>query len=86
MASTRFEMSAPHLFWIREPAGIVHHRRRSHCPEKNFRLLRGEGGILTQPLLLSYHLFSNMRENRINIDDFSTLASFNSLSYLNRLG
>jgi hypothetical protein len=37
-------------------------RRRLGLPEI--------GGILTRPLLLSYHLFSNMREPRVTIGDF----------------
>ena len=40
----------------------------------------GEGGILTQPLLLSYHVFSNFHENRINTSDFYDLAFFNSFN------
>ncbi len=40
----------------------------------------GEGGILTQPLLLSYHLFSNMRENRMDTGDFYDFACFNSFN------
>lgn len=46
----------------------------------------GEGGILTQPLSLSYHLFSNMHEIRMDIDDFYDLACINSLSYFICLG
>jgi hypothetical protein len=34
----------------------------------------GEGGILTQSLLLSCHLFNVMHENRMDIGDFSDLA------------
>ena len=44
------------------------------------------GGILTQPLLSSYHVFNNMHQNRMNIGDFYDLACFNSLSYFNCLG
>ena len=44
------------------------------------RLSGGEGGILTQSLLASYHLFSNMHENRMNIADFYDLACFNSFN------
>lgn len=40
----------------------------------------GEGGILTQPLLLSYHLFSNMRGTSMNIGDFNDLACCNSFN------
>jgi len=40
----------------------------------------GEGGILTQPLFLSYHLFSNMHDTRMNIGDFYGLAFFNSFN------
>ena len=40
----------------------------------------GEGGILTQPLLVSYHVFNNMHENRMNIGDFHGLACFNSFN------
>jgi hypothetical protein len=40
----------------------------------------GEGGILTQSLSPSYRLFSNMYENRMNIDDFYGLAYFNSFN------
>ncbi len=35
------------------------------------------GGILTQSLLRSYHVFSNMPDNRMNIGDFYDLACFN---------
>jgi len=38
------------------------------------------GGILTQPFLLSFHLFSSMHENRMNIGDFYDLACFNSFN------
>jgi len=44
------------------------------------------GGILTQPLSLSYHLFSNMHESRINTGDFYDLACFHCLSYFSCLG
>lgn len=40
----------------------------------------GEGGILTQPLLLSYHLFSNMHKNRMNTGDSYGLALCNSFN------
>jgi len=40
----------------------------------------GEGGILTQPLLLSYHVFSNMHQTSMNIGDFYGLALFNSFN------
>jgi hypothetical protein len=30
--------------------------------------------ILTQPLLLSYHVFSNMHQTRMNIGDFYDLS------------
>jgi len=40
----------------------------------------GEGGILTQPLLLSYHVFSNMRKNRMNTVDFYDRSFFNSFN------
>lgn len=40
----------------------------------------GEGGILTQPLSVSYHLFSNMHATRMNIGDFYDLALFNSVN------
>jgi hypothetical protein len=40
----------------------------------------GEGGILTQPLLLSYHLFSNMHENRMDTGDFYGPFSFYSFN------
>jgi len=33
-------------------------------------LLGESGGILTQPLLLFYHVFSNLHDNRMNIGDF----------------
>lgn len=42
--------------------------------------LRETGGILTQPLLLSYQLFTNLHENRMNIGDFYDLAYFNSFN------
>ena len=45
----------------------------------------GEGGILTHPLFLSYHLFSNMHESRINIGAFYDLAYFNCFYCLIRL-
>jgi hypothetical protein len=38
------------------------------------------GGILTQPLWASCHLFSNMHDNRMNIGDFYDLACFNSFN------
>jgi len=38
------------------------------------------GGILTQTLSASYHVFSNMHENRINIGDFYDFAFCNSLN------
>ena len=37
-------------------------------------------GILTYPLLPSYHLFNNMHENRMNIADFYGFAYFNSFN------
>jgi hypothetical protein len=40
----------------------------------------GEGGILTQPLSPSYHVFSDMHKDRINIGDFCDLACFNSFN------
>jgi hypothetical protein len=46
----------------------------------------GGGGILTQSLSLSYHLFSNLHETSMNIGDFYGLACFNCLSYFTRLG
>ncbi len=46
----------------------------------------GYGGILTLAYSLSYHLFSNMHENRMSIGDFYDLASFNCLSYFICLG
>jgi hypothetical protein len=45
----------------------------------------GEGVILTQPLFVSYHVFSNLTEKSMNAADFSAFASFNWLSYFNRL-
>lgn len=39
-----------------------------------------EGGILTQSLLPSYHLFSNIRETRMNTGDFYDLAFCNSFN------
>src|SRR5260221_7251670 len=45
-----------------------------------------EGGILTPAYSLSYHLFSNMHENRINIGDIYDLAYFNCFHCLIRLG
>jgi len=42
--------------------------------------LRESGGILTQPLLPSCHLFSNMRENGMNTDDLYILNLFNSFN------
>jgi len=37
-------------------------------------------GILTQSLSASYHLFSNLQENRMNIGDFYGLVCFNSFN------
>lgn len=37
----------------------------------------GEGGILNQPFELSRHVFSNMREHRMDIGDFYDLACCN---------
>jgi len=34
----------------------------------------GEGGILTQSLSASYHLFSDIHDNRMDIGDFYDLA------------
>ncbi len=48
--------------------------------------MREIGGILTLAYWLSYHVFSNMRENRMNIGDFHDLACFNCLSYFSHLG
>ncbi len=48
--------------------------------------LREIGGILTQPLFLSYHVFSNLREKPMNTGYFSVLACFNCLSYFICLG
>ncbi len=39
--------------------------------------LREIGGILTQSLLSSYHLFSKMHEIRMNIGHFYDLACYN---------
>jgi len=39
-----------------------------------------EIGILAQSLLPSYHLFSNLRENRMNTGDFYDLSFFNSFN------
>ncbi len=45
---------------------------------RDFGIALGEiGGILTQPLLLSYHLFSNMHEDRMNTRDFHDLNCCN---------
>ena len=44
------------------------------------RLSGGEGGILTQTLLPSYHLFNNLRDIRMNIGDFYDLAFCNSFN------
>jgi hypothetical protein len=40
----------------------------------------GEGGILTQPLSPSYHLFSKIQDTSMNIGDFYGLACFNSFN------
>jgi hypothetical protein len=40
----------------------------------------GEGGILTWPLSLSYHLFSKMHEISMNTGDFYDLACRNYLN------
>jgi hypothetical protein len=48
-------------------------------------MVGGEGGILTQSLRASCHLFSNMHEKRMNTGDFSDFYYFNStkiFSYL----
>src|ERR1700688_4150259 len=37
----------------------------------------GEGGILTQSLSASYHVFSNMHENRMDTGDLYDFAFFN---------
>jgi len=42
--------------------------------------LREIGGILTQPLSPSYHVFSNMHEHRMGIGDFYDLAFFKSFN------
>ena len=48
---------------------------------RDFGIALGEsGGILTQPLSSSYHLFSNLHGNRVNIGDFNDLACFNSFN------
>jgi len=48
---------------------------------KDFGIALGEsGGILTQPVSASYHVFSNMHERRMNIGDFYDLAFPNSLN------
>src|SRR5229473_3747459 len=46
----------------------------------------GEGGILTQPLSPSCHVFSNLHDNRINTGAFYDLAYFNCFYCLIRLG
>jgi len=54
---------------VREPSEIL----SAGC-----RTLDGrEGGILTQPLLASYHVFSNLHENRMNTGDFYGLLCCN---------
>jgi len=46
-----------------------------------FGIALGEsGGILTQSLLPSYHVFSNLRDTRMNIGDFYGLSNFNSFN------
>lgn len=50
------------------------------------KLNGGEGGILTLAYSLSYHAFSNMHENRMNIGAFYDLAFFNCLAYFGCLG
>jgi len=48
---------------------------------RTFGVALGEsGGILTQPFCASYHLVSNMHENRINIGDFYDLSFCNSFN------
>ncbi len=42
--------------------------------------LREIGGILTSAYLLSYHVFCNLHETRINTGDFYGLAFFNSFN------
>jgi hypothetical protein len=46
----------------------------------------GEGGILTQSLLPSYHLFSDLHENPMDIGYFHDLVYFNCPSCFSRLG
>jgi hypothetical protein len=48
--------------------------------KNGYRANGGEGGILTPSYRLSQHVFSNMRENRINTDDFYGLAFCNSFN------
>ena len=40
----------------------------------------GEGGILTLSRWASYHVFSNLHENPMNIGDFYGLSFFNSFN------
>ena len=40
----------------------------------------GEGGILTLAYSLSYHVFSNLHETRMNIGDFYAPSLFNSFN------
>ncbi len=51
-------------------------RTRGNALLAKFATRKGkdEGGIVTQPLLLSYHLFSNIHEHRITSEDLYGLA------------
>jgi hypothetical protein len=49
-------------------------------------MVGGEGGILTLPLLASYHVVSSLHENRMNTAVFYSLYYSNGFNVLNRLG
>jgi hypothetical protein len=75
------------LLWANSKSGYRHHRfkdGKQMCPYKPDMAERV--GYSPWPLSLSYHLFSNMHENRIQIRDFRHLACFNCLSCFVRLG
>jgi hypothetical protein len=59
---------------------------RKRPAEKQLAYRRGEKvGYSPRPLFLSYHLFSNMRDNRMNTGYFNDPAFFNYLSYFSCL-
>jgi hypothetical protein len=59
-----------------------HQRRHHEFKGRKINDFRsgGEAGILTLSLWASYHVFSNLHENRMNIGDFYLLSFFNSFN------